>query len=55
MDVYAKGCLDVAMGVISFCGPIGFGISMVYFITDLATDGFWGWGKIPNNYKEYKP
>ena len=26
--------------------PIGFGISMAYFVTNLATDSFNGWGKI---------
>ena len=26
--------------------PIGFVISMAYFVTDLATDSFNGWGKI---------
>ena len=34
------------------CGenPVGFGISTVYFIVDLSTDGFYGWGAIPDNY-----
>jgi len=27
-------------------GPIGFGISMTYFVIDVATDSFNGWGKI---------
>lgn len=50
---------------VAFCGPIGLGISMAYFITDLATGGFGGWGEIkapnnvpennPNRYKENKP
>ena len=55
VNVFAKSAIDAAMVLAGFCGPIGFGISMVYFITDLATDGFWGWGKIPNNYKENRP
>ena len=45
-NVYFKGGLDVAMGLVGLCGPIGFGISMAYFVTDLATDSFNGWGKI---------
>ena len=40
------GGLDVAMGLVGLCGPIGFGISMAHFVTDLATDSFNGWGKI---------
>lgn len=45
-NVYFKGGLDVVMGLVGLSGPIGFGISMVYFVTDLATDSFNGWGKI---------
>jgi hypothetical protein len=29
-----------------YIGPIGFGISMTYFVIDVATDSFNGWGKI---------
>ena len=46
-EVYIKGALDVVMTGIGFIGPIGFGISMTYYILDLTTDGFFGWGKIP--------
>lgn len=45
-NVYFKGGLDVVMGLVGLSGPIGFGISMVYFVADFATDGFYGWGKI---------
>ena len=65
LNVLAKGGLDIIMSAVAFCGPIGFGISMAYFITDLATGGFGGWGEIkapnnvpekyPNHYKENKP
>ena len=65
ISVYAKGSLDIVMSAIAFCGPIGFGISMAYFITDMATGSFGGWGEIkapnnvpenyPNHYKENKP
>ncbi len=46
-NVYAKSTLDIAMGVVGLCGPIGFGISLTYFVIDLTTDGFNGWGKMP--------
>lgn len=45
-EVYAKSGLDIVMTGAAFFGPIGFTISGVYFITDLTTDGFWGWGSI---------
>lgn len=45
-NVYYKGGLDIAMGVVGLLGPIGFGISMTYFVIDVATDSFNGWGKI---------
>lgn len=45
-NVYYKGGLDIAMGVVGFLGPVGFGISMTYFVIDIATDGFNGWGEI---------
>ena len=35
------------MAGVSFIGPIGFGIGMTYFIVDLSTDSFGGWGQIP--------
>lgn len=54
-NVYAKSTLDVVMVGVGFLGPVGFGISAVYFIVDLSTDGFYGWGAIPDNYKESKP
>jgi hypothetical protein len=31
---------------VGLLGPIGFGISMTYFVIDVATDSFNGWGKI---------
>jgi len=31
---------------VGFLGPIGFGISVTYFVLDTATDGFGGYGKI---------
>ena len=49
-NVYAKSTLDVVMVGVGFLGPVGFGISTVYFITDIATGGFYGWGAIPDNY-----
>ena len=46
MSVGIKSLLDVAMTGVGFCGPIGFGISVAYFVLDTATDGFGGYGKI---------
>ncbi len=46
INVYAKSSLDIVMGLVGLWGPIGFGISLAYFVTDLATDGFNGWGQI---------
>ena len=46
-NVYIKGTLDLVMTGVSFLGPIGLGIGVTYFIIDLATDSFGGWGKIP--------
>ena len=46
LQIRWNGGLDVAMGLVGLCGPIGFGISMAYFVTDLTTDSFNGWGKI---------
>jgi RHS repeat-associated protein len=54
-NVFVKSTLDVIMVGVGFLGPIGFGISAAYFITDVATRGFGGWGSIPENYKEKKP
>ncbi|MBQ0128217.1 MAG: hypothetical protein KBT57_00110 [bacterium] len=44
--VAIKAVMDTAMGIVGFLGPVGFAISSVYFITDLATDGFGGWGNV---------
>ena len=46
--VGAKFLLDVTMTAIGFAGPIGFAISTVYFITDLSTNSFGGFGLIEN-------
>jgi len=45
-SVYVKGSLDLIMTGVSFLGPVGFGIGITYFILDIGTDGFGGWGKI---------
>ena len=47
-QVGAKSTLDIAMGVASFAWPIGTAISGAYFILDVSTGGFGGWG---NPYK----
>lgn len=44
--VYAKIGLDIAMTGISFFGPVGFAISSTYFIIDISTSGFGGFGEI---------
>jgi len=46
-QVGAKSALDIAMGVASFVWPIGTAISGAYFILDVSSGGFGGWG-IPN-------
>ena len=45
-SVYVKGSLDLITTGVSFLGPVGFGIGITYFILDIGTDGFGGWGKI---------
>jgi len=46
-DVGAKYGLDMTMTLIgTFGGPIGFIISTAYFILDISTDGFGGFGKM---------
>jgi len=47
--VGVKYGLDLAMTGVGFLGPVGFGISAAYFILDSATDGFNGFGEIPEN------
>ena len=43
-SVGIKSTIDIAMGVVRFLGPIGFGISATYFIIDAASGGFGGYG-----------
>ncbi|MBU1580793.1 MAG: VCBS repeat-containing protein [Bacteroidetes bacterium] len=43
-QVGAKATLDVAMGAAAFIWPIGTAISGAYFILDVSTGGFSGWG-----------
>lgn len=45
-QVYAKIGLDIAMTGIGFLGPVGFAISSTYFIIDISTRGFGGFGEI---------
>ena len=45
-QVYAKIGLDIAMTGIGFLGPVGFAISSTYFIIDVSTSGFGGFGEI---------
>ena len=45
-QVYAKIGLDIAMTGIGFLGPVGFAISSTYFIIDISTSGFGGFGEI---------
>jgi len=45
--VYAKTALDITMTGVGFLGPIGFGISAVYYLTENYTDEFGGFGQIP--------
>ena len=45
-QVAAKGIFDIGMTAVGFMGPIGFGISALYFLTDYSSDGFGGFGKI---------
>ena len=35
----AKTVLDLSMTALSFCSPIGFTISSMYFIIDISTGG----------------
>ena len=43
-SVGIKSTIGIAMGVVGFLGPIGFGISATYFIIDAASGGFGGFG-----------
>ena len=46
-DVAAKYGLDMTMTLIgTFGGPVGFIVSTTYFILDVSTDGFGGFGKM---------
>ena len=46
-DVAAKYSLDMTMTLIgTFGGPVGFVVSTTYFILDVSTDGFGGFGKM---------
>lgn len=45
-EVGAKAFLDGAMVIVGFMGPLGFCISTTYFLLDMATDGFGGFGSI---------
>ena len=44
--VTTKFGIDMIMTVVSFCGPVGLAISSTYFVLDLATDSFGGFGKM---------
>lgn len=45
-QVYTKIGVDILMTGIGFIGPVGFAISSTYFIIDVSTSGFGGFGKI---------
>lgn len=45
-QVGTKATLDVIMTGVGFLGPIGFGISATYFILDVTSGGFGGFGEI---------
>lgn len=49
-SVGIKASIDVAMGVVGFLGPIGFGISATYFLIDSITSGFGGYGDPTSSY-----
>jgi hypothetical protein len=46
--VGTKATLDVIMGGVSLAWPIGTAVGGAYFILDVSTNGFGGWGD-PNN------
>ena len=45
-NVTAKVGLDLIMTGVGFLGLIGLAISSTYFILDISTDGFGGFGKM---------
>lgn len=45
-NVTAKVGLDLIMSAVGFFGPVGLAISSAYFVLDVATDGFGGFGKM---------
>ena len=45
-EVGAKAFLDGAMVIVGFMGPLGFCISTTYFLLDMSTNGFGGFGSI---------
>ncbi|MBO7445759.1 MAG: hypothetical protein J6T86_05055 [Bacteroidales bacterium] len=45
-NVTAKVGLDLIMSAVGFVGPVGLAISSTYFVVDLATDSFGGFGKM---------
>ena len=44
--VYAKNSLDMIMVGVGFLGPIGFCVSTTYFLLDITTNNFGGFGSI---------
>jgi len=46
-----KGSVDIGFGVVGFFGPVGLGISAVYFVGDTFIPG--GWQAVPqHNYNQ---
>jgi RHS repeat-associated protein len=48
----AKAGIDVAMGALAFTSPIGFGISVAYFVVDQTVG--WGWLKPVDVHQNWK-
>lgn len=48
-----KAGLDIGMGALAFAGPVGFGISVVYFIVDQTVG--WGWLGGGSTWNPYDP
>lgn len=44
--VATKVGLDLIMSAVGFVGPIGLAISGAYFVLDIATDSFGGYGRM---------
>ena len=49
MELVLGSAWDVGVGALAFCGPIGWGVSVGYFVLDTTVSG----GMAPNFFSRY--